>query len=295
MLCEKKREIVFNGGRRTTRGNTDHKGLQRETTVFRSSDGKFRHPSAATMATTHTKRRRSQGEEDVVKIRRSASTDVYSFDRGATSTPTTSGDDQGHNVANLTSIMSTPSSAYQMAFDGGDAVFPSRPPAQHGDHNFLSNSHHSHVAQRVTNTIGRISDNGIDGLMKSAYDELQKLSNDICRMTNTNFFPHQILMGQSSNRLVNQLVLSLFSTDARSETDWRKSRLQRAGSLAVENVLCAMIGAMIQCILLPGAEREHLPVKFFPEFEGLIESVKRVVSAPYGKSITLECLFLSSH
>lgn len=284
LLCEKKREVCFNLESMTTKGNADRKGLQQETTVSRSANEQLRHPSAAALATTHVKRRRSQGEEDVVRVKRFTSLDASSVNRSATATPTASDHNLGSNVSNLPSFVSTPSSAYHMAIDGGDAVFSSRPSAQHDGHNVQADS-------EAINTIRHISDQGINILMKSAYDHVDKLSYDICQTTKMVLFPRQILMNQSSNRLIVQLGLSLFNTNTRSESsDWRKSRLRRAFSLAADRVLCALIGAMVQSILLPGSDRESYQISFLPEFEDLIESVKHIVSAPHSKSATFACL-----
>ncbi|GAB7337552.1 hypothetical protein MBLNU457_g2868t1 [Dothideomycetes sp. NU457] len=279
MLCEKARESCFSGENIKSKPKSSYQGRP----IAHGSDGRLRRPSSAiAAATTSSKRRRSYDEGDVVRVRRFTTTDASTVNRSATATPTASDYNRGGNVANSPSFVSTPSSAYHMAVDGGDAVVPSRPHAQHDDRIVQADSTRSHVPQGVTNTIGSISNAGIHVLMRSAYDQLQMLTYDICRLTNTRLLPRQILMGQSSNPFVNQLVLSLFNTDARPElSNWRKSRIQRAGSLPPDRGLCAMIGAMVHCILLPGVEREHLPVKFSPEFLTVIESVKRIVSAPY--------------
>lgn len=293
MLCEKARESCFSGKNIKTKPKLS----RQDRTIAHGSDGTLRRPSSATAAvTTSSKRKRSPDEGDVVRVTRFTSTDASSDDHSESATPTASDYNQDSDLAKVPSVVSTPSSAYQMAVDGGDAISPSRASSQHNDHRIQTSSLHSQTVQEVTNTIGSISNSGIEFLMKSAFDQLQKLSYDICLMTNTRLFPRHILMCQSSNPLVNQLVSSLFNTDAHPElSTWRKSRVQRAGSLTPDRGLCAMIGAMIHCILLPGVAKEHLPVKISPEFQALVESVKRIVSAPYSKSIILERLLFPSH
>ena len=248
--------------------------MQRQPTEVRNSEQNTRRISVARTATPN-KRKRSQTPEDRVRVNKLGSMITLPTKRQETATPIDSNHNRNKEVGNANYMQSTPSTTDQLALDIRNSVMPGRSPTQQGKSNALVRPHAAPVAPKDTVGITQISNPGIGALMRLTYDEVRKLSYDICSMTNTTDFPRDTLLDRSYVRLPNQLIWSIFGTKLDTDSlDWRKSRLQRAGCLAADRILCAMIHS----VLLPGADRDRLPIKFLPDFRNLIRSVRGTVN-----------------